>query len=257
MSARVRREGLGRTLLGAAVSVISGAAVWVTGRDLALPRGWTGGAVARWYESTGPLVGVFAVSRIILIGWAALMAAAFLSLSVALAGRSGSRLLSARRVPGVGAVLRLAIGLSATGAAVAACGSGPPGIGGSAAWSPPAAPLLTNTGAGRSVVPLPPGGTARLPPSVGRSRPAPPTVPASRAVPAQALSRPAREWRVRPGDSLWSIAEATAGGPPARVAAYWAELVNLNRPHLPDPADPSLLFPGDIVVLPPNLGGPA
>lgn len=256
MSARVYREGLGRTLVGAAISVISGAAVWVTGHDLPLPRGWTGGAVARWYESAGPLVAVFAASRIVLIGWAALMATGFLLLSVALAGRSGSRLarrlLSVRRVPGVGAVLRLAIGLSATGAAMAACGSGPPGMGGPAAWSPPAAPVLTNTGAGQPSAPAPPDGTARLPSPPGSPRPAPSTVP------AQPASRPARpEWRVRPGDSLWSIAEATVGGPPARVAAYWAELVSLNRPHLPDPADPSLLFPGDVVVLPPRQGGPA
>ncbi|HET9077298.1 MAG TPA: LysM peptidoglycan-binding domain-containing protein [Acidimicrobiales bacterium] len=61
---------------------------------------------------------------------------------------------------------------------------------------------------------------------------------------------PAAVWTVRPGDSLWSIAEAIVGSPPSRVAAYWLELIRVNRARLPDPADPGLLFPGDEVTLP-------
>jgi hypothetical protein len=34
------------------------------------------------------------------------------------------------------------------------------------------------------------------------------------------------------------------------VPAYWARLIEANRSRLPDPADPSLLFPGDVLVLP-------
>jgi hypothetical protein len=35
------------------------------------------------------------------------------------------------------------------------------------------------------------------------------------------------------------------------VARYWLRLIEANRSHLPDPADPNLLFPGDVLVLPP------
>jgi nucleoid-associated protein YgaU len=60
---------------------------------------------------------------------------------------------------------------------------------------------------------------------------------------------------VRPGDSLWSIAAATVSGhretSEHSVARYWWRVVEANRPHLPDPADPDLLFAGDVVRLPP------
>jgi LysM domain len=83
----------------------------------------------------------------------------------------------------------------------------------------------------------------------GERRPQRPTLPQSR-------SRPVRWWTVRPGDNLWSIAEATlaeAWGriPPERVLArYWWQVVQANRPFLPNPADPNLLFPGDRVAIP-------
>jgi hypothetical protein len=35
------------------------------------------------------------------------------------------------------------------------------------------------------------------------------------------------------------------------VGRYWVELIAANRSRLPDPSDPSLLFPGDLVRLPP------
>jgi hypothetical protein len=69
--------------------------------------------------------------------------------------------------------------------------------------------------------------------------------------------RAAGTWTVRPGDNLWSIAAATLsqawGGPPpeADLARYWWRVVETNRAHLPNPADPNLLFPGDRVTVPP------
>lgn len=63
-------------------------------------------------------------------------------------------------------------------------------------------------------------------------------------------------WTVRPGDDLWSIAEATLTSvrdqvPAERdLARYWWQVVQANRPFLPYPADPSLLFPGDRVAIP-------
>ncbi|HET9732683.1 MAG TPA: hypothetical protein VFP54_08410 [Acidimicrobiales bacterium] len=61
---------------------------------------------------------------------------------------------------------------------------------------------------------------------------------------------------VTPGDSFWSIAEmiVSARVPEASTAAvaqYWLSLLSANRPLLPDPGDPDVLYPGDRVLLPP------
>jgi nucleoid-associated protein YgaU len=71
-----------------------------------------------------------------------------------------------------------------------------------------------------------------------------------------------RTWTVRPGDSLWSIAEtalSAAWGQPADarlLGHYWWQVVETNRASLPIPANPDLLFPGDKVVLPPPPARP-
>lgn len=62
---------------------------------------------------------------------------------------------------------------------------------------------------------------------------------------------------VRPGDHLWSIAEARlarALGRPVHdreIGAYWRAVVAAN----PQLIDPDLLHPGDSVVVPPVPGG--
>jgi hypothetical protein len=69
-------------------------------------------------------------------------------------------------------------------------------------------------------------------------------------------------WLVRPGDNLWTIATdalaAAWGRPPdvREVAPYWWRVVQVNRPHLPNPSDPNLLFAGDAVTLPPPPPAP-
>jgi nucleoid-associated protein YgaU len=65
-------------------------------------------------------------------------------------------------------------------------------------------------------------------------------------------------WTVQPGEHFWSIAEARVAGAIGRdptdgeTAGYWAALVAANRPLLPDPADPDLIFSGQVLVLPPT-----
>jgi nucleoid-associated protein YgaU len=72
-----------------------------------------------------------------------------------------------------------------------------------------------------------------------------------------------RTWVVRPGDNLWSIAAralgASWGRPPdvREVGPYWWRVVEVNRPRLPNPSDPNLLFAGDQVTLPPPPADPA
>jgi hypothetical protein len=61
---------------------------------------------------------------------------------------------------------------------------------------------------------------------------------------------------VRPGDNLWFIAERTLAASWGRsptdrqVGGYWLTVIAANRSRLPDPSDPSLLFAGDIILLP-------
>ena len=123
-----------------------------------------------------------------------------------------------------------------------------PSAGRAPAAGPPPAPAPT-TWVG------PPSAPGRRPPQAAGADPtlAPAALPAAGAPSDPAATggtRASGEWRVRPGDSLWSIAEATAGSPD-RVPGYWLRLIALNRSTLPFPDDPSLLFPGDILVLPP------
>jgi hypothetical protein len=62
---------------------------------------------------------------------------------------------------------------------------------------------------------------------------------------------------VEPGDSLWSLAEAELvavhGGAPSdrEVADYWRQVVEANRSRLVDPTNADLIYPGQVMVLPP------
>jgi nucleoid-associated protein YgaU len=62
------------------------------------------------------------------------------------------------------------------------------------------------------------------------------------------------------GESLWTIAADTLvadqGGTvdDAQVGAYWRQLIDTNRDRLADPHNPDLIFPGQVVELPPVPG---
>jgi nucleoid-associated protein YgaU len=67
-------------------------------------------------------------------------------------------------------------------------------------------------------------------------------------------------WTVAPGDHFWRIAaetlaESMAVGPRKRqVAAYWLALIEANRDRLVVADNPDLLYPGQVLVLPPPVG---
>ena len=67
---------------------------------------------------------------------------------------------------------------------------------------------------------------------------------------------------VAAGDHLWSIAEGALarawGRAPAdaEVTSYWAEVVAANSDLLPDPGNPDLIFPGQVLRLPPPPPSP-
>lgn len=107
---------------------------------------------------------------------------------------------------------------------------------------------------------LPDGGTAvmkRLPGTdttatmrVIDQRPPQPVAPApKRATPAT--------HEVVPGDSFWTMSRSvlrnTQHRPPddREIVAYWRTLIEHNRSRLVDPANPNLIYPGQIFELPP------
>ncbi|MGQ0521455.1 MAG: hypothetical protein ACT4PX_09945 [Actinomycetota bacterium] len=100
------------------------------------------------------------------------------------------------------------------------------------------------------------GATPTTPP--GPTGPTPTTPPGPTAGRAGAG---ARTWTVRPGDHFWGVAEqvlAEALRCPAsdqEVDPYWRAVVEANRSVLRDPANPDLLFPGQVIAIPPPPAG--
>ncbi|MDQ3979133.1 MAG: LysM peptidoglycan-binding domain-containing protein, partial [Actinomycetota bacterium] len=107
----------------------------------------------------------------------------------------------------------------------------------------------------------PPTLTMRLLPEAGS--PAVATPPAvAEEPPVQVAEEPpvqmaeAATWRVRPGESFWSIAEDVLGdawGRPAtdaEIVPYWQVLIETNRAVLVDEANPDLIFPGQVFTVP-------
>ncbi len=68
--------------------------------------------------------------------------------------------------------------------------------------------------------------------------------------------QPLAQWTVKPGDDFWSISERTLSAAWGRlptdreIGPYWLAVIAANQDSLPDPGNPNLLFPGEVVVLP-------
>ena len=81
-------------------------------------------------------------------------------------------------------------------------------------------------------------------------------VPAATTAPSPTEESTVTEHVVRPDEHLWSIAEQTVTSlvpaPPtdAEVATFWRRLIAANHERLVDPTDPSLILPGQRLVLP-------
>jgi hypothetical protein len=146
-------------------------------------------------------------------------------------------------------------GASAGGAVVVA----PPPVSANPGGGPGAAVMRRLPDGRRGGTAGPPGEQRRPPAEQRATRPeglpgAPPAKPpVSAGEPAQP---PPATWVTRPDDSLWSIAAAALeqrlGRPPSdeEVEPYWQELISQNRSRLEDPADPDLIFPGQVFLLP-------
>ena len=137
----------------------------------------------------------------------------------------------------------------------------------------PTAPAIANDGPepviveiGQDGLPIPPFVDAEdsapestLPQGAARigwtPTPAGTPAPATVAPPNMAMTEPAR-WTVAPGDNLWTIAERHLGAFSATeadlpdVGDYWRRVVVANQDVIRS-SDPDLIYPGEVVVLPP------
>jgi hypothetical protein len=264
------------------------------GGQLAAPALLHPEGLLAWWEARGPIVATFAALRVGIELAAVYLAALWLvaAASVALpAARGALQALAGRGAPGARQASVLALGAAtALAAGMGACSQpGPTGrpaahpanparapVAAEApveSWlGPPAATVRSQAAPPAATVrsqAAPPAATVRsqaVPPAAtSRSQAAPPAVSSAKRQPAplpvNSRDGVGSSWVVGPGDCLWSIAEATLaaarGRPPTtqEVAPYWLRLIEANRARLPDPDNPSLIFPGEVLDLPP-LPGP-
>ncbi|MGC8513051.1 MAG: LysM peptidoglycan-binding domain-containing protein [Acidimicrobiales bacterium] len=244
--------------------------VFTQGRTyLAPPSAGDPAAWAGWYEKVGPLVAVFSLSRLVVLAALGLWTLAAFGLAASGLGRTGrllaaaaARTLSAVRLPGSTTMVSLAVGLSVSAGALGACGTT-----NNSTLAASQVPVLFNPSKEPATTTTQP---ARRAPR-GLESPRQPAGPTPTQ--AQTLAKPSAPpaghssagpstvgglWVVRPGDDLWSIAADTLrlrlGRQPDRqeVATYWLQMIAANRSGLPHPDDPSLLYAGDVIILPPS-----
>lgn len=219
-----------------------------------------------WWGAHPPVLGAMSLLRagglVFGIYWLLLCSA------VIVFTRSGHFLRLARlRLPGLGHLMKVATGGSLLGVA-AICAAGCATTAGHSHAAVPRPPELVplDSPAARAK-PLPaPAPQLQAAPATStppRSEPVtrePPSSPAAAppaALPTTAAANTtATSWTVKPGEDLWSITESVLatrlGHPPDQreVAALWLRVIDANRPDLPDPANPNLIFAGDIVMIP-------
>jgi len=266
---RLRRANPGLELAGLGFAAcLAWALLFVEGRTpLASPSVGDPASWESWYEKVGPVVAVFSVSRLVLLGAFALWGLAAFGLAAAGLGRPGRMVAAAAvktlrvvRLPGSATMISLAIGLSVSAASLGACGAtNQPASASSQApvlFNPSQEPAGTTAPlASRSSRDLEalrqPSAPAPTPAAVPTTRPATSTRPA-----AAGASTASGLWVVRPGDDLWSIAADTLrlrlGSQPSRqeIALYWMKVITANTTTLAHPNDPNLIYPGEVVILP-------
>jgi nucleoid-associated protein YgaU len=193
------------------------------------PPGASWSSMAAWYEDVGPAGACMAALwALTLVVTASAALGCALQLVARASPRPAVRVLADRLT--LPAVRRLVAG--AAGLSVSVALAGPPALAG-AAGDPPGTAVMEVLDAEEPARLPPPAQVASTPPAAGAD-PADTTVV------------------VAPGDSFWRIAERWAGeaADGARVANCWRRLVDANLDRLVEPANPDLLYAGQVLVLP-------
>ncbi len=208
----------------------------------------------QWSRSVDVATATFAVVRMgaLVLAWYSLVTTVLLSLAHAFDWRRAGAVVEAITPSLLRGVARSALGASlATGLAVPT-------------------PALADTGTAvvdypvlrhvpTSPTPPPivdvPAGTPDLVPAPDASTAIPDTFAAETQTPMSDYGHP--RWTVELGDNMWAIAKNVLtehlGRAPStsETVAYWRTLIDANRATLDDPRNPDLIFPGQLLVLPP------
>lgn len=224
------------------------------------------GTWPEWAGGRTPLEAIFAVLGlfVIVLAWY-LMAATMLVAAARL--RGAGRLVSMAEVlalPVVRRTVHAALGVGLVGSGVAGGASHAGALPSGQARPAPAIELVVATAVAEGPggpedtpvddAPVADAPVMRMVPSESQAETAPVTEP-SPASPSTELRAGVVEREVLPGDHLWSMAaaildetgeQATDG----EIATYWRLLVEANLDRLADPANPDLLFPGQLVAVP-------
>ena len=264
----MRRRGLTAPVLWAAVLAAATLALQWSGRGaLAPPPVGHPGQWNAWLDGRDPVTAAFAILRLVALAclWYLLVATAA---GVVLRLLGAARMVAAADRLTVGPVRRLLAGVS-LGLAATTVGA----VIGPAAVVPAAlASQTTSTSTTATSTTVGPAGTPstitmhRLGPTDSAPAPSPavPEVSPVSAPPTTAATTPAPQpaaavagtWTVRPGQCFWSIAESVLakawGRPPtdAEIVPYWNRLIAANGAALVHPADPDLVFPGQVFQVP-------
>lgn len=242
----------GRVLAWTAFLAASLLALHGLGGPLAPPPLTAPSRLGTWAAARQPAEIFVALVRLALIGVLSYLLAATGLVVVAVAVRRPlvSTVADAVSVALVRRVVGGALGLSL--AAAVLTGPRQPAAAASA-HGPPAAMATTATTAltmQRLPDPPAPGG----PPATDTAAP---DAAAPAPVAPAAEPGPGRTWEIRPGQHFWAVAEAVLAEawsrPPTdhEVDHYWRALVERNRPVLRDAANPDLLYPGQVLEVPP------
>jgi hypothetical protein len=238
-SAAMVRLGGWCALLGLVIAVLAAAGLG----PLALPV--AGESWASWLHARDAITVTFVAIRV-----AALVLAWYLLL-IGLVGGAATVARSARllrladwlAVPAVRALAQSVLGVTFATVTLAVV-------------SPRAAgPGLDVSATATAAIPAPPPLPA--PPTAAPSPPPPPAAPRIIQLPHQRDQQAPPTWTVQAGDHFWSIAQRhldTVLGespPQERVDRYWRRLVDANRDRLRDPTNIDLIYPGQVLQLPP------
>ena len=225
-------------------AVLAGAVALGSSPSLAAPPVSRPGELSGWLAVRGPVQASFAVLRLVVVVLAAYLLLATVLAVAARLCRPGRMVeaLDARSSAWLRHIVEMALGAGLVGVPVGVVDAGGP-----VARSEISADLL-------AVETLADGSAVGDDVPAAEEWSAPPTMqrldPPGRA--AAAMS----EVVIGAGDHLWSVAEralAVAWGRPpvdAEVAPFWQQVVEVNRPRLADPANPDLLFVGQVVAVP-------